>query len=846
MEHAQLTQSEALNRLFDEGDTILCKHIVEDDPTLYNGNRAHIITKQYIVMNPFLPGTTTKEKTNIARLCAFTIEHDTVNKDLQKEWFYAILPEGPTCAVDSGNKSIHYTITINRSITEKERTVLSEELKKAFPVCDHGVITDASKLVRTPGGTRANGAHQEILSIGKRYDYQELLDRLKLMNQGYLHSISSKCNNAFDDSKSEKVKLTKPEAINELVSLGYDPSAGFLYKSIKFEGIDDCIKDAKAELFFERQRPIKKKPLPGNADNWKVRLYDADVDPVKFFSDYGIDGILYKGNNRYKGFTEGQHSHNKAPGFNMCEGGAWYSHYHGQGGHPVAWIMLYRGISQIEAEKELAAYLGIDSKNYCKYCKEAIAWIEKKPHNTDGTKHNCRQEKRKETIASTPWAIEDKKGKITINTGICSNVMFEEFDGDLVYSKNDFWNWNGKVWEKKDESADIKSKIRAYIQSKVGDGPITIAKIKDINDQIALQAYKKTDFDMNKDYIVLQNGNLNIKKNKLLAFDRDLYQSIILPFEYDKNAFCWRWLKFLSELDFSKETIERLQEWFGYCLVPDTRIEKCLYLIGGGSNGKSVILDTLGALLEGNTSSLEPLSMFERFQLLGLKGKLVNYCTDISTKGALSEQFKKAVSGEAFTCDVKGKDHVTFKPFARHLFSSNEWLPTRDRSHGFFRRFDILQFNRCFNEQDKDEGLKDYIKDNELPEIFNWALTGLQRLISNKYKMTISEEFENTKKVFKEESNPLAQFIEERCFTIEDPALKETHADEINIIIRAYTDWCTDNNYKPLSKVHFGRQLTQLNEGDINSFNKSRISRAGKRIHIYNGLRLLTHKELFS
>ena len=45
------------------------------------------------------------------------------------------------------------------------------------------------------------------------------------------------------------------------------------------------------------------------------------------------------------------------------------------------------------------------------------------------------------------------------------------------------------------------------------------------------------------------------------------------------------------------EKIEFLQEWFGYCLIPETNQEKMVWMVGSGANGKSVILGILSAIV---------------------------------------------------------------------------------------------------------------------------------------------------------------------------------------------------------------------------------------------------------
>ena len=59
------------------------------------------------------------------------------------------------------------------------------------------------------------------------------------------------------------------------------------------------------------------------------------------------------------------------------------------------------------------------------------------------------------------------------------------------------------------------------------------------------------------------------------------------------------WLDFLSQLLYP-EDIPTLQEFFGYCLIPSTKAQKMLFLIGKGGEGKSRVGIVLQSLLGSN------------------------------------------------------------------------------------------------------------------------------------------------------------------------------------------------------------------------------------------------------
>jgi len=56
---------------------------------------------------------------------------------------------------------------------------------------------------------------------------------------------------------------------------------------------------------------------------------------------------------------------------------------------------------------------------------------------------------------------------------------------------------------------------------------------------------------------------------------------------------------FLSQLwPDDQESIQTLQEWFGYCLLPDTSQQKILFVLGAKRSGKGTIARVLTGLLD--------------------------------------------------------------------------------------------------------------------------------------------------------------------------------------------------------------------------------------------------------
>lgn len=102
---------------------------------------------------------------------------------------------------------------------------------------------------------------------------------------------------------------------------------------------------------------------------------------------------------------------------------------------------------------------------------------------------------------------------------------------------------------------------------------------------------KGRDFDDQTELINLRNGMFSIGTRKLVRHNKDFFSTIQLNVTHDPGATCCRWEQFLWEVfDYDLELVDLMQEFIGYSLIPDTRFEKALLMLGEGANGKSTLI----------------------------------------------------------------------------------------------------------------------------------------------------------------------------------------------------------------------------------------------------------------
>jgi len=141
------------------------------------------------------------------------------------------------------------------------------------------------------------------------------------------------------------------------------------------------------------------------------------------------------------------------------------------------------------------------------------------------------------------------------------------------------------------------------------------------------------DFNEDDGFINLKNGMIFIRARTLLPHDKCFYSTIQLKISYDPAAKCPRWEQFLVEVfEGDLERIALIQEFMGYSLVPDTRYEKALLMIGEGANGKSTLLKVWEQLLGSeNVSSVTLPNLQDQFHRVTIHRKLLNIAAELNS-----------------------------------------------------------------------------------------------------------------------------------------------------------------------------------------------------------------------
>jgi putative DNA primase/helicase len=313
-----------------------------------------------------------------------------------------------------------------------------------------------------------------------------------------------------------------------------------------------------------------------------------------------------------------------------------------------------------------------------------------------------------------------------------------------------------------------------------------------------------------------------------------LSTSLTRAMEGDASPCVTTWLQLLSSLwPDDEDSIALLQEWFGYVVSGDTRMQKMLLMVGPPRSGKGTIARVLTAIAgKAHVANPTMSSLIGTFGLQPLIGRSLAVVGDARFGGrevGTAVERLLSISGEDYqTIDRKHKESWTGQLGVRFMLLSNELPRLGDVSGTIATRFLILEMTRSWLGQE-DHELEERLM-GELPAILLWALEGLERL-HRQGRFTIPDASRDAAQTLMDYTSPMRAFVRERC------VLGAFHEAGVEDAFAAWKEWCEQNGrQQPGTVQSFGRDIRAAVPGL-----RARASgHAGSGGRVYQGFRLRT------
>jgi putative DNA primase/helicase len=442
-------------------------------------------------------------------------------------------------------------------------------------------------------------------------------------------------------------------------------------------------------------------------------------------------------------------------------------------------------------------------------------------------------------------------------------------DGVLAtyWWNGEFWEWNGRCYGKVSD-AKINSEVWAFLDgARTGLGPDSNRFRPRPADVEGVMKGLKAGLGLNVDppcwldgrgkadgVLVFKNGIVDIKTGKLMGLDARLWAHHALEFEYDPEAKCPVWDRFLGEVfEGDPESRDCIEEQLGLGMTEDVRFHKGFLWIGRkGREGKG----TLAHVLEKLCGGTGYVSLSFHSWLKGdyskevLIGKRVGVFPDVRFKPGkwYGQNFDAGgidhVSKEMLLKITGGDDDTVgrkYNPVAwRGVLPIKVFLISNDipnlNDPILVTRFVKIAFNISFRDRE-DLTLGDRLK-AELPGIANRCLAGYRRLCGRGSFIQPQSGLQLAKEIATK-SNPYQAFVEDRC------VLDAEGMVQCTVLFFAFQDWCRENGRLDLLRTVTGpNQLSSVLRKEVPELENLKLVRPNGQQRRYVGIRLKTKVEL--
>lgn len=322
--------------------------------------------------------------------------------------------------------------------------------------------------------------------------------------------------------------------------------------------------------------------------------------------------------------------------------------------------------------------------------------------------------------------------------------------------------------------------------------------------------------DQNQMLFNVNNCTIDLTTGEGRPHDVKDYITKIVPIDYEQEAQCPIWEKFLRDTTGGDTDLELfLQIMAGLCLTGDMADQLFFYLFGLGQNGKTtfteIILQLLGEY--GMRVNSEMFMLAEKKNgsaggatesLANIQGKRLIVSSEVPEGRKLNTSLLKDLTGGGETINARRlyEHDVEFKPVCKIIMFGNYRPSVSESTLALWRRLKLVPFKHTVSDADRDQYLGEKLT-AELPGILAWAVQGCLiwqtvRFLDEPAAITTAT------REYQGDEDLLADFLTDKC------ELGADLSTDQKSMKKAYIDWCNENAIgKPMGPKKF---VTRLEE----------------------------------
>ncbi len=304
-----------------------------------------------------------------------------------------------------------------------------------------------------------------------------------------------------------------------------------------------------------------------------------------------------------------------------------------------------------------------------------------------------------------------------------------------------------------------------------------------------------------------QNGTLDLRTGTLRPHDPADLITRLAPVEYDPDAECPRFKRFLKETLVDEALISFIKRYTGYTSTGITRERLFAILYGFGKNGKTTLVELLQDVMGDYATNTDIETILaKKYQGVGndvaaLKGARFVSAAEVEKGRRLAESKVKQLTGsDTVTARFLFGEPFNFRPQFKLWLSTNNKPVVQGTDDAIWDRIRLVPFTQRFEGSEADPKLPEKLRE-ELPGILAWMVEGC--LEWQEHGLGEPESVKAATAQYRQEMDTLAAFLEDRCVVRKDLVAPATP------LYKQYRLWCDDAGEKPETQKMFGMRLRE-------------------------------------
>lgn len=321
-------------------------------------------------------------------------------------------------------------------------------------------------------------------------------------------------------------------------------------------------------------------------------------------------------------------------------------------------------------------------------------------------------------------------------------------------------------------------------------------------------------------YLVLKNGKFMIEKPNPNYHMRYVIQLDLSPYILDHETEYAPSIEIPHDCYFERfirgafpeQAVERVVQEFVGAAFFKTSFQKCLWLYGGGSNGKSTLLDLIKHIIPNGYRAGDLGRLHGDFDLHSLMDAAIIGVPEVEDSKLPEGRLKSLISGDEIPVNRKNKDVINHRFLAKWFICSNNIPHFNDKSDGWFRRFVWVKVENKISDSNQIINIKDLIIKKDMLCFFDWVLMGALSIAKRGHIVGDAEmplSLQICKQQLRWQNNSVAQWFEISGLRV--TVSESEYASRADIYGR-YRDFCAQELMKEAIGVEkFWNEMERLN-----------------------------------